>query len=98
MTQVVQAHTWCDGWSAETKDAGQPDEHGADARALGRAPPAPDEEPLAVSTKLGPYRQIRFQSPPSRRLKREKALLAELSVADDQAIVDQVITLESERL
>src|ERR1700722_2968239 len=98
MTQVVHAYTRCTSWSAEAKHACQPDEHGADAGAIGRPSPGPDEESIAVSTKLAPYRQIRFQSPPSRRLKREKALLAELSVADDQAIVDQVITLESERL
>ena len=98
MTQVVHAYTWCADRSAEAKHAGQPDEHGTDAGAIGRPSPNPDEEIVALSTKLGPYRQIRFQRPPGRRLKREKALLIELFFADDQAIVDQIVTLESERL
>ena len=69
--------------------------HSTDAGATGHPSLSPDEEIVAVSTKLGPHRQIRFQRPPSRRLKSVKALLAELSFADDQAIVDQIITLQS---
>jgi hypothetical protein len=98
MTQVVQAYTWCISWSAEAKHACQLDEYGADAGAIGCPSPGRDEKVLAHSTELGPNCQIRFQRLPRRRLKREKTLFAELSILDDQAIIDQVVTLESERL
>jgi hypothetical protein len=98
MTQVVQAYTWCTSWSAETEHACQLDEYGADARAIGCPSHGRDEKVLAHRTELGPNCQIRFQSLPRRRLKREKPLFAELSISDDQAIIDQVVTLQGERL
>ena len=56
-----------------------------------------DEEVVAGSTEPCPGGKIGFECLPGRRLQGNEPLLAKLAIADDQAILDQISALQSQR-
>src|SRR3546814_358935 len=94
MPQIVKPHTCSPGCSTISELARQPDEHDMYADLMRCPSPDRHEQVVACGAELCPGCEIGLESLTGRWLQGDQALLAELAVADDQAVFDQIVALQ----
>ena len=93
MSQIVESHACRTGCSTISEKPGQPDEHDVGAHLVRRPPPDSDEQVITLGRVLRADRNVGFECLARRWLQGDQSLLAELAVADDQPILDQIVAL-----